>query len=408
MRARPVVALLGVLLATQAACTDDSTVTGAACVGGDDARKAAASVLERRTAAVRDGDLEAFLATSWRDADPRGVDEQRARFDRIQQLPEHTLELTLGVTRASATDSLTAYVNQKVQLAGIDEKPVAVGHRVTFERHGGCWLVDADEPDDLQVVLAPWDAPDAVIEHRDDVLLVTDETDDDERRRILDTAADAWRDERRILASQDPRPDDVGVVVLAFTTDRAMKANGFYYQSLELTGGVEIPVRAGSDQVDFRVLVNPSMLESGRSAYLPQLMRHEFVHVLLARHPFAPVWATEGVAEYYASGRAGGPRVPDVDLVPPGSSTGGTGLPTDDFYAGDWAARSGNYAVAWAAMAYLADAHGRGEPARLVRALHRARAAYDPKRVDRVLEQRYGLSTEVLGARARQLIARLG
>lgn len=405
MRRPPALVLLGVLLVVQAGCTGDpSGRAGAACVAGDDPRAAAQTLLDRRTAAVRDDDVETFLATLDPGMTKDAYAEQEAWFDRVQELPEHTFELTLSVNRSTSEDELTTYVNQAVQLDGIDEKPVGVTHLVTFGRSDGCWLVVSEEPDELQVAMAPWDAPGSTVVHRGGVVLVTDEETESERERILADAVSAWQVERRLLAAANKRPDDAGVVVLAFTTDAAMQANGFYHQSMDLTGGIELPIKAGSDEVDFRVLVAPSMLQTTIAAGLPSLMRHEFVHVLLARHPLAPTWATEGVAEYYASGRAGGPWVPFEQVVPTGSTTEGTGLPTDDFYANTWEARIGNYAVAWAAMAHVGRLAGRAEPARLLRALHRAKAYGFPKRVDRILEQRYGLTASELGAAARELI----
>jgi hypothetical protein len=404
---RGAIALLAVLLATQTGCTGHSSkaaADGAGCVSGHDARKAAQSLLDRRTAAVRGDDPEAFLATV--DATKVGLyDGQLAWFTRVRGLPEHTFELTLSVNQATSDGRLTTYVNQDVQLAGIDEKPVGVVHLVTFERRDGCWLVAADKADLLNVALAPWDAPDSYVVHRDGVVLVTDESTERERERILDAAVSAWTVERGLLAFVNRRRDDAGVVVLAFTTDEAMEANGFYHQSLDLTGGVELPIKAGPDDVDYRVLVAPAMLDVGVASGLPALLRHEFVHVLLARHSLAATWAAEGVAEYYASGEGGGPTAPVEQLVPAGSLTDGVGIPEEEFYADSWATRAGNYAVAWAAMTYLGDTHGKDEPARLVKALHRAKGYYFPKRVERVLEERYGLTSDELGARARELIA---
>ncbi|MFC6343138.1 hypothetical protein ACFP8W_14205, partial [Nocardioides hankookensis] len=369
---------------------------------------AAQTLLDQRAAAVRAGDRDGFLATSSRDADAGALEEQEARFDRIQQLPPHSFDLTLSVTQHAAPGELTSYVNQAVQLKGIDEKPLGVVHRVTFGEHDGCWSVDADETEDIQVTEAPWEAPGAILEHREGVLLVTDEQDGSARDRILDAAVDAWQAERRLLATENHRPDDRGVVVLAFTTNRAMNVNGFYYRSLDLTGGIEVPVRTGTDEIDFRVLVAPSTLRDDSSTYLHTMLRHEFVHVLLARHQRAPTWATEGVAEYYSSGRAGGPVAPITDLVPPGIVTDGVGLPTDTFFADTWEERAGNYAVAWAAMTYLGEHFGTSEPARLVAVLHRVNAYRHPRRTEQVLERRYGLSVDDLGARARELVAAVG
>ena len=408
MRRRTALALLAVLLATQTGCSGHASTPGtrgAGCVSGADARPAAQTLLDRRAAAVRADDPEAFLATV--DATKAGLyDEQLAWFTRVRGLPEHTFGLRLSVNQGSSDDSLTSYVSQEVRLAGIDEKPVGVVHLVTFERYDGCWLVTADQPDLLNVALAPWDAPGSYVVHRDGVVLVTDESTEHERKRILDAAVSAWQVERRLLAFVNRRPDDAGVVVLAFTTDEAMKANGLYHQSLDLTGGVELPIEAGPDEVDYRVLVAPSMLGFSVSARLSEVLRHEFVHVLLARHhSYAPNWAVEGVAEYYASGEGGGPTTPLEQLVPPGSTTDGVGLPEEEFYAGGWASLSGNYAVAWAAMTYLGAEHGTDEPARLLKALDRAKGYYFPKRVERILGERYGLTSDELGAQARELIA---
>jgi hypothetical protein len=118
LRLRAALALLPVLLVTQAGCTGDSSAA-ADCVGGDDARVAAQALLDRRTAAVRDDDPEAFLATV--DATVADLyDDQLAWFTRVRQLPEHTLDLALSVNQSTSADTLTTYVNQEVRLAGID------------------------------------------------------------------------------------------------------------------------------------------------------------------------------------------------------------------------------------------------------------------------------------------------
>jgi hypothetical protein len=404
----PAALLAGSLLAALTACTPasgdgDGDVGG--CVGGDDGRAAAATLLERRTAALGSGDRDAFLATVA--MGEHATAEQGAWFERVRRLPEHTVKLSLGVAQGAdggADDaSVTAYVSQIVQLDGIDAAAGGVEHLSTFERRDGCWRLVSDERDRTQVVAAPWDEPGTFVDSHDDVVLVSDVPDEGERQRLLDASVEAWRTERSDLAASNDRPADRGVVVMAFTDVKELQDGALlYHDDLDLTGAVTLPSGPGSDPADTRVMLTPWLLQAAQADVLPETLRHEFVHVLLARWSWVPVWATEGVAEYFATGLASDPDAAATDVLD-GADTGGTGLTNEGFYAHDGARRLGNYAVAWAAMRWLATEHGDQEPAALLEALHRA-SAYGPKRVDRVLEERYGLTADELGAHARELV----
>lgn len=380
--------------------------SGSTCVAGDDGRAAARELLERRTTAVRAGDVDDFLAT----VDPGAAGlraEQEAWFARVRALPDARVTFAISVNRASGPDRVTTYVSQEVRLRSTDRRALGVEHLATFERRDGCWHLAADQPDPTQVAAAPWDFAGSTVEHRGGVVLVTDIDEGPERARVLDDAVGAWRAARRLVGPFDRAPSDRGVVVMAFRSPEAMQKNGFYHQSLDLTGAVTLPALPGRRPGDVRVIVAPVMLGTDRADELANTLRHEFTHVLLARFRLAPVWATEGVAEFYAT--RGAPtadgRVTDLRW---GAETDGSGLPVEDFYADDGAVRRGNYAVSWAAMVSLARQRGDGEPARLLEALSRAKAGYDPERVDRVLERRYGLTVDQLGVRARAVLAGLG
>ena len=343
----------------------------------DARRAAAAQVLERRTDCACDhGDLDAFLGTvdpsdaaTWSTSSGRGSGG-------CGQLPEHTVE-AVAERQPDApppTSSLTTYVNQEVQLAGIDQKPVGVGHLATFGLQRR--LLAGGSRTSRITCRWSWHrgtSPGSVVVHRGGVVLVTDETSTTPSatgsstrpcRRGGSSAGSSATDEptARMTAeswcSPSPRPE-------------AMKANGFYHQSLDLTGGVELPVKAGPDEVDFRVLVAPSELERRRRVVpAPCWCGTSSCTCCWPGIRSAPTWATEGAAEFYASGRAGGPVTPIAEMVPPGSRHR-RGRPADRgrSYAGDWAARAGNYAVSWAAMAYLGPgATGPTSRLRLVRA----------------------------------------
>lgn len=385
-----------------AACTDHerAAVPASACVRGSDPRAAATALLAERARALRTGDRAAFLATIAPDRSGLAA-EQRGWFDRVRALPRHTVDLGLSVNRAQDARSLTAYVTQDVRIAGTDARPVGVEHLVTFERYAGCWVLTADERDPTQVAAAPWDLPSSHVDHRDGVVLVSDLGRGDRARVLADTVT-AWRAQRRLLGRFDHHPDDRGVVVMTFVSPEAMEKNGFYHQSLELTGAVTLPATRSHERDDLRVIVAPALLDRGVDGELRPTLRHEFAHVLLAAWRRTPLWATEGAAEYYATVASGA----STDLLE-SAATAGTGMPTEDFYADTQAARAGNYTVAWAAMRVLAAAHGRDEPARLLRALDRAKALFDPDAVERVLRQRYGFGSNELGVRARAYVDRL-
>lgn len=402
----PTILLTTGLLAISTACTSSSAddAGAAGCVGGTDGRAAAATLLERRTAALETGNEAAFLATV--DMGEHAEAEQQAWFERLWWLPEHTVRLSLGVAQGAgdADDTVTAYVNHLVQLDGIDADPVGVEHLSTFERRDGCWRLVADERDRTQVVAAPWDVPGTYVDHRDGVVLVSDVDDEVERARLLDAAVPAWETARTDLAASNRRPEDEGVVVMAFvSTDELEDGALLYHDNLDLTGAVALPSGPGRHPADTRVMVAPWTIDASSDDELASTLRHEFAHVLLAHWWWSPVWATEGVAEYFAQGLASDPDAGVTDLLA-GSRTAGTGLANEDFYVADEPRRRGNYVVAWAAMRWLAEQHGDHEPAELLRALHRAKA-FGATRVDRVLGERYDLTADELGARARELIA---
>jgi hypothetical protein len=397
-------ALAAVLALGVTACTSESdggSPSAAGCVTGEP-RAAAKTLVEHRDRAVQAGDSEAFLETVGGDRTVR--DEQRAWFERVEALPDADVTLEIGVDRAAAADSLTAYVNVGVRLAGIDAEPVGVEHLTTFARDEGCWRITEEHVDASQVVAAPWDVAGTVVLERGHVVLVTDFDDEDDRRQLLGAAVDAWRTERTDLAPITRRASDRGVLLIAFDEPDALEAAGIYHGDLDLTAAVTLASGPGADPADNRVMLAPWM-ERVDGDELARILRHEFVHVLLARWSRTPQWATEGAAEYFATGLASDPTARVTSLLS-GADLAASGLAASDFYDHDGRLRVGNYVLGWAAMRWLAQEQGDLEPARLLQALDRAHA-YDGRSVDRVLESRYGLDGDGLLARARDLASSL-
>lgn len=149
-----------------------------------------------------------------------------------------------------------------------------------------------------------------------------------------------------------------------------------------------------------RFVLNPRMLQhSGRER--DRLLRHELTHVAIGRHDDgAPVWLSEGLAEYVAV-RPLAPRDRRIPAAAVAAAEHGVSDLPDDASFNDQDSGA-HYGIAWWAVEYVADAYGRSAPWQLLDAMTRPHA--DP---DEVLRDQFGTSTHELARQAARLILSL-
>ena len=398
-------ALVLLVIAPLAGCTDGGAgsagaPTSASSHGSpratvDDARDRIQQLLERRAAAILDRDRDAFAAGV---APGPARASQLRHFRTLGQLPVQSVSFDLGMhDPAVGGDRYRADVDMLVRLEGFDAAPVPTRHRMDFRRDPQGWRVVRDHVDRAEVGFAPWLLPGVELAVSDHVVVAFDRGSVRHRETVT-----ALTEEARSLVVRDVPGEWSGhVVVLAPSRTAALRHEGFDPAEIANLGGVAFPVRGSDHQVTgTRIVIAPAMLRQPERE-LRTVLRHEIAHVALARprDELAPVWVTEGVAEYTAHR---GDPVHYLSAAAVASARAGiTQMPPDGaFHRGDWGV---SYGLAWFAMEWLADQEGEDEPYRLLEAIRRKRPA-DFREVSALVEDRYGVTTDELAARAGELI----
>lgn len=320
------------------------------------------AALDTRAEAVRTHDRRAFLAGVTR-RDPEVRAEQRDHYATLAQLPLGVFEYELdpaAVVRDG--DDYEVVVGLRTQLSGFDERPVLTRDRIRFTptgRTGQYAVARGTDPQweaEHDVRPQPWDLGPVQVRSVPGVLGVFDEG--------------SVRSADRLLADVRKGMDDVsGVVPLPWSRAvvlYALSDPAYLARLPDLPGGDP----ATLDGVAFPVTATPESAElaSTRFALHPRLVgapgtdrsrliRHELTHVAIGeRDDHAPVWLSEGLAEYVS-----------VRPLPPGrrgisqsavdaARTGFTDLPGDEAF-NDADSRV-HYGEAWWACEYVATSFG--------------------------------------------------
>lgn len=321
------------------------------------------SLLGNRADAVRRGDRAVFERGVAKGR-PDFLAEQRTYFENLTQLPIGTL--SYAVDRGSLLrdgDDYWVAVDVVLQLEGFDALPVTRRDRYRFSpslRDPGAFVLSSvtdpawEEVNDTQP--QPWDLGPIQVVQGVGVLGIFDE------RSVATSGELVASVERGVadVAAQVPYPWDRSVVVYALSDPAFLASIG------DLPGGdptaidgVTFPVDAGPGSTEVastRFVLNPGMV--GRAGLeRDRLVRHELTHVALGqRDDRAPVWLSEGLAEYVSVQ----PLAPEdrriTQAAIDAAEAGVDALPADDGFNGD--SSSANYGLSWWACEYVAATYG--------------------------------------------------
>ena len=372
--------------------------------------------LDARAAAIRDGDLDAFLA-GLDTTDARLVARQRRYFANLRELPLHDLEYVVlksdwptGIRSSSwgATVSVPQ-VRIATQLAGYDTVPVQRVTGFAFTRKAGrtvivSELTGAGKPFPGSQP-APWD------------LVRIHARSDGETLQLYDrgtwSRADAvgadLRTGIRDIRGALPFPWDGRAVVYVFSRPVVLDSfEGVPGGNIKHLGAMTFPMYAVPGQpavAGVRFTLLPSSLRAG-PAFLDRIIRHELTHVALGdRDDGTPVWFAEGVAEYM-----GAREIPQdqrrIATVALGRARAGVdAMPASRGFNGD--DQAWHYALAWMACDYIATSQGESRLWELMDALHNGGAGTTDAHQDAVLEKVLGLNSHQLAKRAASRILRI-
>lgn len=397
-----------------AGCSEepDAGLLGAGSPTGRVSAAEAQDMLDTRAAALRTGDLEAFLGTlDVSDADL--VTRQRRYFADMQRLPLGTLEYTVlksdwpaGLRARSWSAFVTVpQVRVTTQLAGYDRLPVnrITGFAVTridgkpvivSELTGAGKQFPGSSP-------APWDLVRVHVRAGGGTLQLYDDATRVRADQISDTVLRGIADVRTGL----PFPWDGRVVVYVFADKQVLDSfEGVPGGNINHLGAMTFPVYAALGQPEVagtRFTLLPSSIRAGQP-FLDRITRHELAHVAVGeRDDGVPIWFAEGLAEYM-----GARSIPDdqrriATVAVNRARKGVRAMPTSaEFNGSD---QAWNYALSWMACDFIAATQGEARLWELMGAL----AAADPTSVadqDAVLQRILGYDGETLATEAARRI----
>jgi hypothetical protein len=366
------------------------------------------AALDSRAEAVRTHDLRAFLSGLAPD-DPALRRAQRTYFANLAQLPLGTFTYELdpsGIVRDG--DDYEAVVGLRAELSGFDERPVLSLDRMRFTPAGAAGeyaVAVATDPAwqaEHDVQPQPWDAGPVVVRSVPGVLGVfddrsagsADELLADVRQGITDVSAEVPLDWSRavvVYALSDP-------AFLASVPDVPGGDPGTF-------DGVAFPVTAEPGKpalASTRFVLHPRLL-ARHGAGRDRLIRHELTHVAIGRRDdHAPVWLSEGLAEYVSVRPLPPERRGISQSAIDAARAGFTDLPADrDFNDADSRA---HYGAAWWACEYVAGSFGEATLWSLLDQLDDP--ALDDAERNEVLKSWLGLGTRQLAHRAGRLLLR--
>lgn len=326
---------------------------------GRDVAGALTGLLDRRAAAVRAGDADAFAAGLGGNAALRAAQDQW--FTNLTQLPVAAFGYTLDA--ASLVRDGHGYwgtVEVSLRLEDYDARPVVTRDRYRFERTGGRFVLasvtDRDWERDNPAAAQPWELGPVEVREGAGVLGVFDAGSVGRADEVVTAVENGIA----AMAPRIPLPWDRRVVVYAlarptFLTSLAGVPGG----DPMAIDGLTFPVmtRPGLTRVaSTRFVLGPRLLEADPDAR-DRLIRHELVHVALgSRDDRIPAWLSEGLAEYLSVR-----TLPPSERVIAGEAldaarAGLTELPgTDTFNETDSLA---NYGVAWWVCEAIAETYG--------------------------------------------------
>lgn len=397
-----------------AGCSDDEPRT---LRDGDPVTAAEAQqVLDARADALRDGDLDGFLATL--DSSDDGLlKRQRRYFANIQALPLETLRYTVlksdwpAQLRAVGWDNAVTVpqVRVETQLEDYDTVPVRRITGFAFRRQQGRPVIVSELTGAGKQFPgsspAPWD------------LVRVRVRNDGGTLQLYDSGTRARADEigsvirRGVADVQEGLPFAWDGRVVAYVFSKRPVLNSFEGVpggNIRHLGAMTFPMYADLGQpvvAGIRFTLLPSSIRAGQP-FLDRITRHELTHVAVGeRDDGAPVWFAEGLAEWMGA-RSIAKRDRRIATVAVERARKGVEeLPSSATFNGD--DQAWNYAISWMACDYIAASRGADTLWQLMDALHAGGAGTTDDQQDIVLQQVIGMSGAELAAKAARRILRI-
>jgi len=407
--------VLGLVAGLLAGCSSghDASLLGA---GGAVSRADAQRVLDKRAAAVRSGNLEAFLKTLDTTDKPL-VRRQRRYFANLRQLPLQSFSYEVlksdwpaGLRAPGwAKDVTVPQVRLSVQLRDFDAVPVQRVTGFAFAREHGrvvvvSELTGAGKPFPGSNP-APWDLVRIHVRSDDQTLQLYDDTT---WPRADDVSAQLHAGITSIRSTV-PFEWDGRAVVYVFGRRVVLDSfDGVPGGNIEHLGAMTFPMYAVPGQpavAGIRFTLLPSSLQAG-PVFLGRIIRHELTHVALGeRDDGAPVWFAEGIAEYMGARDLPQDqrRIATVALARAREPV--QGMPASRGFNGD--DQAWHYALSWMACDYIAASQGEDRLWALLDAFHDGGAGTDDAHQDAVLESVIGIDGAQLAHRAAARIVRI-
>jgi hypothetical protein len=274
----------------------------------EDDYEAIRALLAARAEAVRTDDRSGFVAT----LDPSEtafVERQIQVFDNLRRL--RVTDIHYGVESLAdllpwepgRDPSFRPNLVEHVRIPGSDVAPVANKISFTFVRREGAWLTASEKKltglGERELVQSrPWGEARIHVVRRGQLTVITDAADADRADELTDLVLRVFRE---VTAAVD-RPGSLQLVVDATTSGTVSEIN---------PGGGDSDAAAWAFQVvrtpltnlersrgtaGWRIKLNPEMVLDLLKD--DQVLRHEMTHHVLEGGQAAPLWISEGIAEY--------------------------------------------------------------------------------------------------------------
>jgi hypothetical protein len=407
--------VLAIVGTTLSACSsdDDASLLGA---GDVVTRTEAQTVLDQRSTAIRDGDLDVFLE-SLDSSDKALVARQRRYFANLRELPLAELDYTVlksdwpaGLKASTWGPQVSVpQVRVSTQLRGFDSMAVQRITGFAFAHKGGRVVIVSELTGAHKQFPgsnpAPWDLVRIHVRRDLDTLQLYDNRTWADASEVSATVRSGIADVRSTI----PYAWDGRAVVYVFARRAVLNSfEGVPGGNIKHLGAMTFPMYAVLGQpavASTRFTLLPSSLDAGR-VFLGRIVRHELTHVALGEHDDgAPVWFAEGIAEYLGAREIPQDerRIATVALVK--ARAGVHALPSSRGFNGD--DQAWHYALSWMACDYIAAT--RGEPLlwQVMDAFHADGQGTTDEQQDVVLQQVIGIDSEQLARRAAARILRI-
>jgi hypothetical protein len=355
--------------------TEIGTRNGVAAAA-DDPLAAVRQVLATRTATIKGGDRNGFLATvdpkapaAFRSAQARLFDGLRtvplASFD-LQARDDSTGDLSTGLTgRYGNARVFLPETRMVYRIAGYDERDAVDNLWYTYVERDGKWFVGGDtDLEDVGLLTARglWDFGPVQVQRTDHFIIMSHPAQAQRAASLIGIAEDA----ATALTSRwdQPWPGKVPMVLPASIDELAKLLQSTFDLTKFVAFVVYQPIRDdGWVTTAPRLYVQDTNLSRYTRDFQLSTLTHELDHAAVA--PFAgpaiPAWVHEGVADWVATGGATNERKPK------GSDNL---LPRDyQFTTGSGGDIVRSYAESRSAMSYLAARFGAGAPSRFIKTL---------------------------------------